>query len=94
MRAEQHGIPFVDLDTVAVRRVAAAFLPEMIARRYRVAPIGERDGTPVIALADINSLGDLTALWVRALSPLRHRLKGRTTGDLPLWRPAPPAGGG
>jgi len=76
MRAEQHGIPFVDLDTVAVRRVAAAFLPEMIARRYRVAPIGERDGTPVIALADINSLGDLTAIMGPSFIPVAASPEG------------------
>jgi len=76
MRAEQHGIPFVDLDTVAVRRVAAAFLPEMIARRYRVAPIGSGTAPQLLHWRTSTPWGTSQRLWVRALSPLRHRLKG------------------
>jgi len=52
--------------------------------------IGERDGTPVIALADINSWGTSQAIMGPSFIPVAASPEGvEQLVDLPLWRPAP-----
>lgn len=60
--AEQHGLRFVDLTKSALAPGAAALLPEAIARRHHVVPIGRRLGTPVIAVSDPGDLFAMDAL--------------------------------
>jgi type IV pilus assembly protein PilB len=51
--AEQAGLPYLDLQTVAVDRSAAKLLPETLARRYRALPIRYLDGNAVlVAVSD------------------------------------------
>jgi type IV pilus assembly protein PilB len=60
--AEQHGLRFVDLSASPLTPGAAQLLPENVARRHRVVPIGRRLGTPVIAVADPGDLYAMDAL--------------------------------
>ncbi|MHB8317889.1 MAG: GspE/PulE family protein [Acidimicrobiales bacterium] len=60
--AEQHGLRFVDLTKSALAPGAAALLPEAVARRHHVVPIGRRLGTPVIAVSDPGDLFAMDAL--------------------------------
>ncbi|MCL4422630.1 MAG: Flp pilus assembly complex ATPase component TadA [Actinobacteria bacterium] len=50
--AEHHDLDFVDLDRYPVDFAAGRLLPEAIARRHYVLPIGRKFGTPVVAVAD------------------------------------------
>ena len=60
--AEEHGLRFVDLTQSTLAPGAAALLPEEVARRHRVVPIGRRLGTPVIAVSDPGDLFAMDAL--------------------------------
>ena len=50
--AEQRGLPFFDIGTLAVDPAAAKLLPIDFARSFRTLPIGFVRGLPVVALAD------------------------------------------
>jgi Type II secretion system (T2SS), protein E, N-terminal domain len=50
--AEQRGLPFLDVRTVAVDPAAAKLLPEDLARLFRTLPVGFVRGLPVVAVAD------------------------------------------
>lgn len=50
--AEQRGLPFVDVASLAVDPSAARLLPAHQARSFRTLPIGFVRGLPVVALAD------------------------------------------
>jgi hypothetical protein len=50
--AEQRGLPFVDVASLAVDPSAARLLPADHARSFRTLPIGFVRGLPVVALAD------------------------------------------
>jgi type II secretion system (T2SS) protein E len=50
--AEQRGLPFVDVNSLAVDPAAARLLPADHARVFRTLPIGFVRGLPVVALAD------------------------------------------
>jgi Type II secretion system (T2SS), protein E, N-terminal domain len=50
--AEQRGLPFLDVGTLAVDPAAAKLLPIDFARSLRTLPIGFVRGVPVVALAD------------------------------------------
>ncbi len=60
--AEQHGLRFVDLTRSTLAPGAATLLPEAVARRHHVVPIGRRLGTPVIAVSDPGDLFAMDAL--------------------------------
>ncbi len=50
--AEQHGIDFVDIESMALEPEAALRLPESVARRYHALPIKFLGDTVVVAVAD------------------------------------------
>jgi hypothetical protein len=50
--AEQRGLPYVDIASLAVDPAAAQLLPADYAREVRTLPIGFMRGLPVVALAD------------------------------------------
>lgn len=50
--AEQRGLPFLDVRTLAVDPAAAKLLPEELARLLRTLPVGFVRGLPVVAVAD------------------------------------------
>jgi Type II secretion system (T2SS), protein E, N-terminal domain len=50
--AEQRGLPFLDVGSLAVDPAAARLLPQDHARIFRTLPIGFVRGLPVVALAD------------------------------------------
>jgi hypothetical protein len=54
--AKQVGLDFVDLRVHRIDPVAAALLPDQLARRYRALPIGERDGKLLVAMDDIRAV--------------------------------------
>jgi type IV pilus assembly protein PilB len=50
--ASDHNLEFVDLDRYSVDTSAARLLPESVARRHHVVPIGRKFGAPVVAITD------------------------------------------
>src|SRR5580693_1410413 len=50
--ASDHNLEFVDLDRYSVDASAARLLPEAVARRHHVVPIGRKFGAPVVAIPD------------------------------------------
>jgi type IV pilus assembly protein PilB len=54
--ATQVGFKFVDLSETGVDASAAALVPETVARRYHVVPIGYQDSKLVVAMADPSNL--------------------------------------
>lgn len=63
--ATELGLEFVDLNAWNFDPAAAALLPEAMARRHQVLPIGYRDERPLVALAnpaDVFALDDLRSL--------------------------------
>src|SRR5580698_1562833 len=50
--ASDHNLEFVDLDRYNVDTSAARLLPEAVARRHHVVPIGRKFGAPVVAIPD------------------------------------------
>jgi type IV pilus assembly protein PilB len=50
--ARQIGLRFVDLSDSTVDPIAAAMLPEQVAKRYRALPIGYEDSKIIVAMAD------------------------------------------
>jgi CBS domain-containing protein len=71
--AKQVGLDFVDLRVHHIDRVAAALLPDQLARRYRALPIGERDGKLLVAMSDpanLYALDDIRAVTSREVQPV------------------------
>jgi hypothetical protein len=50
--AEQRGLPYLDVRTLAVDPAAAKLLPADLARLFRTLPVGFVRGLPVVAVAD------------------------------------------
>jgi type II secretion system (T2SS) protein E len=50
--AQQRGLPFLDVRTLAVDPAAAKLLPGDLARLFRTLPVGFVRGLPVVAVAD------------------------------------------
>jgi type IV pilus assembly protein PilB len=71
--AQEVGLEFVDLTTVAVDRVAAALIPEATARHHMVLPIAVENGVPVVAMAnptDVFAMDDLRTIMGRNFTPV------------------------
>ncbi|HEX7464189.1 MAG TPA: type IV-A pilus assembly ATPase PilB [Actinomycetota bacterium] len=71
--AEQVGLEFVDLSDYQVDPGATTLLPDVIARRYRAIPIGERDGKLLVAMSDpanVYALDDIRAITNREVQPV------------------------
>ena len=70
--ADQKGLEYVSLTTYDISREAAAQIPERIARRSLVMPIGYRDGAILLAMADpldIEAIDDVGLRTGRAVIP-------------------------
>jgi len=70
--ADQKGLEYVSLTTYDISREAAAQIPERIARRSLVMPLGYRDGAIVLAMADpldIEAIDDVGLRTGRAVIP-------------------------
>jgi type IV pilus assembly protein PilB len=71
--AEQVGLEFVDLSEYQVDPGATTLLPDVIARRYRAIPIGEREGRLLVAMSDpanVYALDDIRAITNREVQPV------------------------
>lgn len=72
--AEHLGLEFVELEDRQIDTVAAALVPEQLARRYCVLPLGfEEDGTLLVAMSDpsnVLALDDLRTVTEREIRPL------------------------
>ncbi len=71
--AKQVGLDFVDLRVHHIDPVAAALVPDQLARRYRALPIGERDGKLLVAMSDpanLYALDDIRAVTSREVQPV------------------------
>jgi type IV pilus assembly protein PilB len=71
--AEQVGLEFVDLTEYPIEATAAALLPDTLARRYRALPIGERDGSLLVAMSDpanVYALDDIRTVTGRDVVPM------------------------
>ncbi|MFC2016440.1 GspE/PulE family protein, partial [Chloroflexota bacterium] len=69
----QLRVPFVNLKKEGVRPDAVALIPEPIARKYSVIPIGVIDGTLVVAMEDprdIEAIEELAALTRKRIEPV------------------------
>ena len=70
--ARHSGLEYVNLAEITVDPVAAALVPEPLARRYAVVPIGFADDRLVVAMADPNNVlvvDDLRAITGMRISP-------------------------
>jgi len=71
--AHQIGLEFVDLADYPVDPASTALIPEVVARRYRALPIGERDGRLLVAMSDpanVYALDDIRTITGREVEPL------------------------
>ena len=71
--AEQVGLEFVDLADFPVDATTTVLLPEVLARRYRALPIGERDGKLLVAMSDpanVYALDDIRTITGRDVQPV------------------------
>lgn len=71
--AEQVGLEYVDLSEQEIDPAAAKLLPGQLARRYRAIPIGERNGTLLVAMSDpanLYALDDIRAVTNREVQPV------------------------
>jgi len=60
--ASDHNLEFVDLDRYNVDTSASRLLPEAVARRHHVVPIGRKFGAPVVAITDPTDIVALDTL--------------------------------
>ena len=70
--ARHSGLEYVNLAEITVDPVAAALVPEPLARRYAVVPIGFADDRLVVAMADPNNVlvvDDLRAITGMRIAP-------------------------
>jgi len=73
LAAREAAPEYVDLEQYPLDLAAAALLPESVARRYHVVPLGRRFGAPVIAISnpdDIVALDNLRAMIGREFVPV------------------------
>src|SRR5206468_7035893 len=71
--AEQVGLEFMDLQDYPIDPSATALLPEVLARRYRAIPVGERDGKLLVAMSDpanVYALDDIRTITNRDVQPV------------------------
>ncbi|MDP9331362.1 MAG: Flp pilus assembly complex ATPase component TadA [Actinomycetota bacterium] len=71
--AEQVGLEFMDLQDYPIDPSATALLPEVLARRYRAIPVGERDGKLLVAMSDpanVYALDDIRTITNREVQPV------------------------
>jgi len=54
--ANEAAPEYVDLELYSVDLASATLLPESVARRYHVVPLGRRFGAPIVAISDPNDL--------------------------------------
>jgi type IV pilus assembly protein PilB len=79
-RAEQHGLPFVELLDFPVDHTAVALVPAAVCRRYEVLPISLQNDYLILAMADP---GNVLALDdVRASSRMQVRVVVAERSDL------------
>ncbi len=78
--AQQKGLERVDLATCPIDRDVVALLPERVARRRLIIPIGREDGAVVVAMADPLDLGAIDEIELR--SGLKARVVVSTERDL------------
>jgi len=80
--AQEMGLEFVDLTAVPVDPTVAALVPDAVARRHMVLPIGVEDGVPIVAMAnptDVFAMDDLRTIMGRNFTPvvaLRSQIDG------------------
>jgi hypothetical protein len=72
--AEQAGLPFADAGTLRPDPRAVGLVPEPLARRLRVVPLSDRDGTLEVAAGEVLAADDLRALAGAADREIRVRL--------------------
>src|SRR5262249_55904721 len=60
--ARHYGVSAIDLSTAEVDVAAIKLLPQDVARRHNAVPIGVRDSTLIVAIADPNNLAALDEL--------------------------------
>jgi type IV pilus assembly protein PilB len=71
--AQQIGLEFVDLSEFPIDPSSASLIPESVARRYRALPIGQRDGTLLVAMSDpanVYALDDIRTITGREVQPV------------------------
>jgi type IV pilus assembly protein PilB len=71
--ADQKGLEYVSLTTYDISREAASQIPERIARRSLIVPIGYRDGAILLAMADpldIEAIDDVGLRTGRTVIPV------------------------
>ena len=71
--SQQIGLEFVDLSKYEGDPLSRALLPESVAQRYRVIPLGERDGKLLLAMsdpADRFAIEDVEKLTGRDVQPV------------------------
>jgi type IV pilus assembly protein PilB len=78
--ARQIGIEFVNLTDITIDPTAAALVPESLARRYSVIPIGFQDDRLVVAMADPGNV--LVIDDVRAITGMQVIPKVATRADI------------
>src|SRR6266496_3769438 len=78
--ADQVGFKFVDLSDVGIDATAAALIPEAVARRYHVLPIGYDGSKLVVAMADPSNLFALDD--VRTITGMDIQPVVATAGDI------------
>ncbi len=69
--AEQKGLQFISLTTYPVDREAVARIPERVARRCLVIPVGYKDGAIVLAMADPLDIEAIEDVRVRTNMPVQ-----------------------
>jgi type IV pilus assembly protein PilB len=71
--AEQKGLRYISLTTYAVDREAVARIPERVARRSLIIPVGYQDGSIVLAMADpldIEAIDDIRVRTGMSVQPV------------------------
>ena len=74
------GVEFISLDDYTVDPTAAALVPEPLARRYTVIPIGFEDGAVVVAMSDPSNV--LVIDDIRAITGMRVLPKVASRSDI------------
>ncbi len=73
MLAEQKGIEFISLPMFPIDREAASLIPARMAKRSSIIPIGFRDGSLVLAMADpldVEAIDDVRLRTGRSVTPV------------------------
>jgi type IV pilus assembly protein PilB len=78
--ARHSGLEYVNLAETTIDPAAAALVPEALARRYAVIPIGFEEGRLVVAMADPSNV--LVVDDLRAITGMRIASRIATRGDI------------